>query len=230
MEVIYDLPTVLFFAWIVATPPLAFLAYRRMRSGRALRPVRQRMLSAITFLLLVTLTGLMAAASNRVHLRGGVTVGAVAFGSFLLFALVYAAWRVIRRRPERAAQSRRLFGTNTPGDLTWAIVLAVAAGVGEEIIFRGVLYQLLERQFGNVLIAAIVCVVVFALGHVTQGVKGIVFSAYLAICLHYIVIVFESIVVAMIVHTLYDAALFALLYQAKKVEVVETEAQAAGTA
>lgn len=229
MEVIYDAPTVFFFAWIVATPPLAYISYRKICSGKPLSPVRKRMAGGVSVLLIITLSALQAAASNHVSFRARITPGAVAFGTFLLSVLVYAVWKTLKRKPERALQSRRLFGTSTPAELAWAMALALTAGVGEEIIFRGVLYQLLERQFGSVLIAAVVCVVVFAVGHLTQGLKGIVFSAYLAICLHYIVIVFGSIIVAMIVHTLYDAALFAMLYQ-RKIEGVEVEAQSAGTA
>lgn len=229
MEVIYDGPTVFFFAWIVATPLLAYLSYRKIRSGKPLSPVRKRMAAGVSVLLIITLSALQAGASNHVSFRARISAGAVAFGGFLLSVLVYAVWKTLKRKPERAAQSRRLFGTSTPAELTWAMALALTAGVGEEIIFRGVLYQLLERQFGNVMIAAVLCVVIFAVGHATQGLKGIVFSAYLAICLHYIVIVFGSIIVAMIVHTLYDAALFAMLYQ-RKVEGVEVEAQSAGTA
>ena len=229
MEVIYDLPTVYFLLWMLAMPPLAFVSYRRLRAGKPLPPVRKRMAGGVSVLLIISLSALLAAASNHVGFSARITAGAVGFGTFLLSVLVYAVWKTLKRRPERAAQSRRLYGTSTPAELAWAMALALTAGVGEEIIFRGVLYQLLARQFGNVLMAAIVCVALFALGHATQGWKGIVFSAYLAICLHYIVIVFGSIIVAMIVHTLYDAALFAMLYE-RKVEVVEVEAQSAGTA
>jgi membrane protease YdiL (CAAX protease family) len=213
MTVNYDLPTITLFALVAAMPALGFAAYRRIRSGKPLQPVRARMLTSIGLLIILSVFGLEAAASNHIHLDPKIPAGAAVFGTCFLAILIFGVRRAIKLHPERSAKARRLFGTSNPSELTWAMILAVAAGVGEELVFRGVLYQLLLRQFGNAVLVVAICVALFAFGHAAQGWRGILFSGYLALCFHLVVLVWASIVTVMIVHTLYDAALFAMLYR-----------------
>lgn len=229
MGVIYDLPTVMMLIIVAAMPAMGFASYRRIHSGEPLPPVRARILSSIALLLTMTALGMEAADSNQIHLDLKITVGAAVFGACLLAILVFRARRAIKLRPERTATSRRLFGTNNPADLAWALIMALMAGVGEEFVFRGVLYQLLMRQFGNAVLVIAICLAFFAFGHAAQGWRGILFSGYLGLCFHLMVLLWESLTAAMIVHALYDAALFAMLYRRATPEAA-VEASAAQSA
>ncbi len=83
--------------------------------------------------------------------------------------------------------------------------VSLAAGIFEEIVYRGVLFGILLWQFHSPVIAATLASVIFALGHASQGVRAALFIFVLALSLHWVVWYSASLYTAMIAHAAYDA-------------------------
>ncbi|MET7426577.1 CPBP family intramembrane glutamic endopeptidase [Dactylosporangium sp. NPDC005555] len=63
----------------------------------------------------------------------------------------------------------------TPAERRWAVVAAVAAGAGEEIVFRGLLIAAGAGILGLPLwAAAVLAAVLFGAGHRYQGIRGVI--------------------------------------------------------
>lgn len=110
----------------------------------------------------------LGARSAVSHFIGGAIIG------FVLFASVYAMlWAY-------GAVTFHGWNTNVANGVAAAFVLSLLAGVGEEIIFRGVVYRLFEEGFGT-LIAIVLSGAMFGLIH--AGNKGATLESSLAIAL-----------------------------------------------
>ena len=92
----------------------------------------------------------------------------------------------------RTAQERALFAA-----------VAIAAGVCEELAWRGTFWSLLTMQTG-LWPAAIVASVLFAIAHAMQGWKSMIFIFLTALILHWLTWATGALVVPMVVHALYD--------------------------
>jgi membrane protease YdiL (CAAX protease family) len=92
---------------------------------------------------------------------------------------------------------------HTRVELAWFMALSVSAGICEEFVFRGYLIWLLQPLLG-VWGAAAVSVVAFAAAHAYQGAKGILGTGIVGSLLTLVVLVFGSLVPAILVHTLID--------------------------
>jgi membrane protease YdiL (CAAX protease family) len=103
--------------------------------------------------------------------------------------------------PENAA--RRAPHTRT--ELAWWMALSVSAGIGEEFIFRGYLIWVLQPALGF-WFAAAASLLLFAAAHAYQGAKGVVAVGGVGGLFTLIVLVFGSLVPAIAVHILVDAA------------------------
>ncbi len=83
-------------------------------------------------------------------------------------------------------------------------VISLAAGIGEEISYRAVLWVLLTRLTGSILIAGILASVIFAFSHYVQGWKSVVAIFFFSLSFHWLVSLTGSILPGMAVHALYD--------------------------
>lgn len=119
----------------------------------------------------------------------------------LAAAAMYPLWR-------RAVQARKrttyLFMPRTGAERAWWIAVACAAGVTEEISWRGVQWVLLTRWTGNLWIAAALCIVMFAVAHAVQGGRSVTIILAFAATFHALVALSGSLYVAMGAHVLYD--------------------------
>jgi membrane protease YdiL (CAAX protease family) len=91
-----------------------------------------------------------------------------------------------------------------PADLWLWGAVSVAAGVVEEIVFRGVMLALVLPLTGDWWSAVAVCVAAFVLGHNQQGWQRMIVVGLLAFGCHVLVWTTGSLLLAMAVHTLYD--------------------------
>ena len=114
-------------------------------------------------------------------------------------ALVRSKRRVARRDPRLWMLTPR--GVAEHG--LWAAV-SLAAGIGEEISYRGVLVVLLWRATGSFLAAAAIASVVFALAHVAQGWAVVGIVVVYALGFHALVWLSGSLYLAMLVHFAHD--------------------------
>jgi len=93
---------------------------------------------------------------------------------------------------------------NRTSDLAWWVLVSLVAGVVEEIVYRGVMFQLWERILGAWWPAVAVCSVAFALAHWVQGPRTVAIIALLALGNHAIVLASGDLYTAMAIHFVYD--------------------------
>lgn len=91
---------------------------------------------------------------------------------------------------------------------------ALAAGVCEEIVFRGFLLYLLRRIFleASLFLLAALAGLGFGAAHFYQGVKGVIKTVLLGILFGFLYISTDSLFVCMAVHFLFDISA-AFLYE-----------------
>jgi membrane protease YdiL (CAAX protease family) len=98
----------------------------------------------------------------------------------------------------------RLFAPANRQERRMWILLSLSAGIGEELVWRGVLPALLELVTGSVAIGVTLSVISFALAHAIQGVRSVFAIAGIAAAFHALVFISGSLYLAMLVHFAYD--------------------------
>lgn len=188
-----------------ALPVLAYLGKKKLDEGLVVPRmalytegvVVQTLLLAVSYGV-ATATGVTLFRPPRLE-AAGVVAGAV-----LLAAALAAAW--IGWRFARGASRRRLemlIPATRTEKLAW-IGISLAAAVGEEVAFRGVLPVLLRRMTGSFWAAIAISVAAFALSHLLQGWSGAAFVGIFALAFHGLVLLTGGLWVAIAVHFLYD--------------------------
>lgn len=89
-------------------------------------------------------------------------------------------------------------------EFAWFIALSLMAGLAEEIAFRGVLTSLLQQSWNSYWLATLVSALMFGLAHLLQGVRGVVVAACFGLINQMVTSWTESLLVAIVVHALYD--------------------------
>lgn len=155
-------------------------------------------------LLLAISAGVAGLAGITLFARTGIAFADVLL-VFAILALALTAmmtgWRVAKPEARRRVSilipvtraERRLF-----------IVLSLAAGVSEEVAFRGVLPAILERTTGSLWIAFLISATAFALAHLLQGWTSAMFVGIFGLVLHLLVWTTGTLWTAIAVHVLYD--------------------------
>ncbi len=104
--------------------------------------------------------------------------------------------------------SRRRLGmlvpANAPERAIWLVVSA-AAGISEEVAFRGILPVLLTRQTRSFAAAIAISTIAFALAHLLQGWSATLFVGIFGLIFHGLVWITGGLWTAIAVHILYDA-------------------------
>ena len=116
-------------------------------------------------------------------------------------ALVRPHWRrsVAEQKP-----TWRLFAPTNRRERRMWVALSLSAGVGEELVWRGVLPVLIATLFGNAALGIALSVLSFALAHAIQGLRSVLAIAAIAAAFHALVFASGSLYVAMVVHFVYD--------------------------
>ncbi|WP_172798851.1 CPBP family intramembrane glutamic endopeptidase [Paenibacillus sp. FJAT-26967] len=93
----------------------------------------------------------------------------------------------------------------TPTELKLYIPVAVSIGISEEIIFRGYMYNLaIEKLSLSPIIAVIIVTTIFALGHFSQGLSGVVSSLGFGAVMVWLYFITGNLMLPIIFHILYD--------------------------
>ena len=121
----------------------------------------------------------------------------------LFIAVMYPGWRAAIGRNERI---RTLFSPSGGVERMLWVMVSAAAGVGEEMTWRGVQWVLTTRLVGSAGVAALPCIASFSIAHAVQGRRSIARVSVIAAGLHLLVWFSGSLYVAMAVHFLYDVA------------------------
>ena len=125
----------------------------------------------------------------------------LALGSFFLMRLVMRAFRSDEER--KKLMVFRLRPRNSTEWAVWSVMVFVAS-VSEEVVYRGVTMSILWYSLGNPWIAALICALAFAAAHWPQGFKSGVMIFAIALVMQGLVAITGTLVLAMIVHAIYD--------------------------
>jgi len=119
----------------------------------------------------------------------------------VMVAFMAPRWR---RAVEKRQRKAYYLMPRTPDEKAlWAIV-SLLAGVGEEIIYRGVMFTLLWILLGSPLAAALIVSVVFAISHYVQGWQSMLVIFVLALGFQAMFYYTGSLFPGMAAHFLYD--------------------------
>lgn len=116
-------------------------------------------------------------------------------------------WRRRRGRPDKPPWTLGELGSVLPrhrGELGWAAVLAVSAGVSEELAFRLLLPLLLVIVTGNAVAAFTLATIGFGAMHRYQGWVGIVATTAVGALLSAVYLISGALWAAMLVHAAID--------------------------
>jgi hypothetical protein len=95
-----------------------------------------------------------------------------------------AVWK--KMNAERKSRARRLLPEN-PHHLRYWVPISFLAGVGQEIAFRGVAFEILRDLSGSTTFAIVTCVMAFAFAHMVQGWRGVLGTGIVALLMHFLV-------------------------------------------
>lgn len=197
---------VFLFITCVYLPALAVrTAIRARRSGGT--PTRAQHLTGVFVSQGMTLlVALFAAASDDVPLFPKPTVTALSVAAAVGFLLLSLGTLPLRWNWKPDEQKRQLMWMlpHHMRDLWWWALVALIAGVCEEIVFRGVMYTLWHRALGSPAASVAVCATVFSVAHFVQGWRAMLMIALIAVGFHLIVSLTGDLYTAMAIHMLYD--------------------------
>ena len=196
-----------FLLFVLIFVPVAGIAgYFRIRSGRPLRPKRQRYIATMIMQFIILAVTLIAARAEGIQLLGR------EWGSSLIWLAVagYMVLLTLRLRhawpklsDERKKQASRLL-PDDPSLMRLWVGVAAAAGISEECAYRGLAYQLLREMGLNIAVTLLICATAFAIGHMTQGWRGVLGTFVLALVFHGLVFLMGSLYLAIAFHAVYN--------------------------
>ena len=126
----------------------------------------------------------------------------LAVGLYLLAVVVMRPrWR---RAVERRLPHLRYFMPQTPDERRWWVMVSTCAGVSEEITWRGVQPPLLAYVTGSPLAGMVLSAILFGAAHALQGFKSAAVIVIFALAFQLLVWTSGSLLLAMIVHAVYD--------------------------
>ena len=132
-------------------------------------------------------------------------IGGAAAALVLVFLLRELSNRT-RSESERRSLEVYKRAPRTPTERAWFVAAALTASVAEEAAYRGVGFSILWYSLGNGWVAGLVMAIAFALAHWNQGWKSGVTILLVAAILQVLVVMTNTLVLAMIVHAVYDLA------------------------
>lgn len=190
----------------VLLPWGAVRSARRLDAG-AVFPQRQRFyVATLGQQLVMVALALWAAAANDIALfpatawRGRDALLAVAL-FVLLLALLPWRWRAMAD-----TERDRLLPLlpHTSREKSLYTFLAIVAGIGEELVYRGTMFALCERLTGSAWSAALLAAASFAAGHAVQGALTAALVGLLALAFQGLAATTGALYAGMTVHAVFD--------------------------
>jgi membrane protease YdiL (CAAX protease family) len=131
---------------------------------------------------------------------------ALALGLVGLLGSLALMHRVWRRTVEQRARLAYFFMPRTAAEKRLWAGLALVAGIGEELTYRGVMYTLLLRLTGAPAGAALVSAAIFGISHSVQGWGSALVTVAFGLGFQGLALVSGSLYLPMAVHVCYDLA------------------------
>lgn len=127
-------------------------------------------------------------------------------GLVALAAALGLRWvsQAIRSEAERRTLPAFAFMPRSSTEWSLYLAMSVVAGIAEETAYRGVGMALLTWSTGSAILSAAVLSLAFGLAHLTQEWKSVGIVVAMALLMHGLVAFTGTLVIAMVVHTVYD--------------------------
>lgn len=189
----------------IALPVAAYVSRRKLAT-QPLPPRVPFFTSVIVQQLLFLVISLGVAWGEAVPVFPAEVPSLAALGATLLLLAVACvtmrpSWiQAVREREPRV----HLTSPRTGLERRLWVGVSLAAGIGEEITYRGVLYVLLWRLTGSVAAAALLSAFFFGAAHVVQGWKAIWITAVFGLVAQGLTLWSGSLYAAMVLHVGYD--------------------------
>jgi membrane protease YdiL (CAAX protease family) len=199
----------------VVGPVLGHRMRRRIRAERV-RPARfyaealaeQWIGAAVALAVVATAAGVGREHLGLVGSRPGTwwwTVYAVVLGAAVLGAGLVLRRRILRGHAVRRSQALDAILPRTPAERRLAAVVAVSAGVCEEIVYRGLLLAVGVGMLGlHPVLAGLLALAVFTANHVYQGGQGMLFATAIGFACTAFCLWTGSLIAAILLHVAVD--------------------------
>jgi len=216
-----SLPAIGLFALVAIVYPLVGL-YRYRRIEHLPEPLPSKIRLRIYYSLivsqwvLVALVTLFFASAGRSLGDLGQSLGPRPLGTLVTAGAVLAAFSVLSifttqqlkgaspsDLPRRMRRAGKIL-PQTGEERAWFAVVAVTAGVCEEILYRGFVPWAVASWTGNVLLAYGLAAVVFGLGHAYQGRDGMVVTGILGLVFGALAFSVKSLLPGQLLHVAID--------------------------
>ena len=148
----------------------------------------------------------------------------IALASLFVLRAILRAFRSEEER--RKLVVYKLAPRGTAEWILWSAMVLVAS-VSEEAAYRGVGMQILWYMQGNAWIAATICAIAFAVAHWMQGFKSVLMIFGVALVMHALVAFTQTLVLAMIVHAIFDFIAGWMIRRQADVDMNQTASTAA---
>jgi membrane protease YdiL (CAAX protease family) len=200
----------------IAAPFLIFCVYKCVRTIQAARRRKNQPFFAIPlgkcYAVTIKMTAcfaglaLLTAVQCRIPVLGSCRIDRESLLPGLAFLILVLCLDPIEWKFTPAENRKRIasFLPRTARErISWLFV-SMTAGVGEEIVYRAVLFGIFFRITGEYWIAACASAVLFALAHYSQGWLAIASLFLTAVCLQWLVRISGGLYVAIGVHFLHN--------------------------
>jgi membrane protease YdiL (CAAX protease family) len=156
---------------------------------------------------------------------------ALAIVTLYLFYMLRLRTRMVANtgkypRYRELMESVSIFAARTPGEYRLFGIVALTAGICEEVLMRGFVMSLFASLLG-IVVGALVNIILFALGHAYQGGKGILRTGAFGVIMTIFVLATGSLVPAIVLHFIQDIVAGNMLYHVFKDESIESAASQA---
>jgi membrane protease YdiL (CAAX protease family) len=190
----------------VFLPFVVIRARSRAHGAIGIPPLKKQAIQIVVMELFFLLVALAAARTRQIDLfaQGSLPLKAIILAAVVLVLGVITLplrWKLLSTEQKLKALATR---PQKAGDLPPWFVVSVAAGVVEEIVYRGVMMALVLPMTRNWWLSVAICVLLFALGHLNQPVLMVVILVPMTVALHFLVAWTGSLYLAMTAHFLYD--------------------------
>lgn len=191
----------------VLLPYLAFKSARRVAT-RPLPPKKPYFTSVIVQLLIFGAAAVVTGRLEHIELfpRTAPPAGSWGWGLLALGVLVAGMRPLWRRRVVERSRRVWLFMPRDATERALWMGSSLAAGICEELAYRGVLTTLLFRLMGSLPAAILLSAAIFAFSHFMQGTKSMLIIFGMALTFQALAWTSGSLYVPMAVHVVYDIA------------------------
>jgi len=187
-------------------PLLAWKSSRRLGSGPIPMAPGKLFVNIIGTQLFLLILGLAVAWKNEIHLWALPRRPLASWTAAALFFAVILTTLKLRWKVRPFEQKRRLYSMlpHNAQELRLYTLVALCAGIGEEIVYRGVFTSIIWWSTGNLILGGVLSAIAFGLAHMIQGWRAVVTIFGIALISQGIVTFSGSLIPVMVVHATYD--------------------------